>query len=83
MELVLHIAIALSGIIVSALNVVSPKVSRITFSYTLIALTFVTGTFLVFQHPSQLPHACVSGLVYLAISLSMTTYAQRKLKYSP
>lgn len=82
MELIIHIFIAVFGLIVSLFNIFSPKQSRITLSYSLLALTFATGTFLVFQHPAGLAHACISGLVYFAICLSMATYAQRKLKYS-
>lgn len=82
MELVLHIIIALTGLIISFISVLSPKSSLINLSYVCIFLTFATGTLLVFQHPSHLPHACISGLLYITASLALTTYARHRLTQS-
>jgi hypothetical protein len=77
--LLLHIIIALSGIIFSGLAYVRPSRQRLTTSYGLVVATLATGTYLVVVQPAHLASACVSGLVYLSVVGTMVTAARFKL----
>lgn len=79
MILILHILIALGGVISSSYTFISPSRAKLHTTYGLIALTFVTGTYLVITTHSSLLSSCVSGLAYLVLMLSALFVARRKL----
>lgn len=76
--LVTHIAIAVSGLVTAGASVYSLSPKLIRASYALTAATITTGTGLVFTSGDMLK-GCLSGLLYLAIALSLTRFAQQKL----
>ncbi len=79
MIILLHIAIALTSIIVSGVALVHTSRRVLGVSYGLVAATLVSGIYLVFSAPAHLPSACASGLLYLAAVGTLTVVAQRKL----
>lgn len=83
MLIVLHVLVALSGLVASGLAYWRPSASRLGVSYTLVGLTLASGTYLVVASHSGLVGACFSGLLYLAVTLTATILGQRKLAYQP
>ena len=82
MLLLLHIAIALSGLIVATLAVFQPSRSKVNISYSLVAATIASGTVLVVIDHAQILSSCVTGLAYIGVSLSLILSAQRRLATS-
>ena len=79
MILLLHVAIALSSLAVTALAFVSPKQSLLNASYVLVVLTILTGTYIAVESPAHMVQACMSGLVYTAVVMGGIGAARRKL----
>lgn len=79
MILILHIAIALSSIILSTYAFFAPSKRLLGSSYGLVGLTFVSGFYLVYMVPSHVMEACTTGLVYLAIVSLALIAARQKL----
>ncbi len=65
MVVLLHVMIALASIGVTTYAFISPSESRLRASYLLIALTLISGTYLVWVSPAHLVQSCVTGLVYV------------------
>lgn len=65
MILMLHILIALLGIVVATAAYVRPTSIKINASYGLIAATLASGTYLVLAAQAQVLHACFMGVTYL------------------
>lgn len=74
--LVVHIAIALGGLIIAAASLFTLSQKMISTSYALTAGTIATGTVLVFMTGNVLK-SCLSGLLYLSAVLVMTAIARR------
>jgi hypothetical protein len=81
MILPLHILIALSSIIYTAYVFFAPSRSKLHLSYALVALTLITGTYLVILNPSHLTQACTTGLIYLGIVLTGLISAHQRLSH--
>jgi len=82
MVLILHIVIALSSVAYTTYLFFAPSKSKLRVSYSLVAATLVTGTFLVVANPSKMVSSCISGLIYIgAISLGLVA-VQMKLASS-
>jgi hypothetical protein len=79
MLLTLHIVAAIISIISSLFLVLSPSKTRLRFNYGIISLTLLSGTTLVLVKHLAIVSACESGILYLAVVLSATFLAQRKL----
>ena len=79
MILLLHVIIALSSIITTTVLAFSPSRMKMRISYALIALTLVSGTYLVISTHSPLVSSCLSGLAYLAVALSGVVIGYRRL----
>jgi hypothetical protein len=67
MFVVLHVTIALSSMGYATYMLFSPSTSKFYVSYGLVALTLISGTYLIISTHSRLLPACISGLVYLGI----------------
>lgn len=67
MILLLHIVIAISSLIHTALLYFLPSRAQFRVSYALVGLTIASGTALILTNSAHMIHACASGLVYLAI----------------
>jgi|GEM_PF-2506137 len=62
-----HVSIALAGIALSGLALLRPSSRLLKLSYTAIALTFASGTYLVIAGPAHLVSTCISGIIYLGV----------------
>lgn len=82
MLLVLHIIIALSGLASATLAVFRPSQDKLSLSYGLVAATIASGTALVIVYHAQILSSCITGLVYIGVSLSLIMSAQRRLSAS-
>lgn len=83
MIVILHVAIALISIILASYAYLHPTVSKLRSSYAFIALTLSSGFYLVWTTPSQMIHACMTGVAYLAVVTAITVLARQKLaRYS-
>lgn len=79
MLLILHILVALTSVAAATYAFVGPSKTKLNASYTLVALTITSGTYLVFSAGTSLRHACASGLAYLAAVTVVLISARRKL----
>lgn len=78
MLLVIHIVIAVSGLVIAAASLLTLSQKMINASYALTVGTIATGTVLVFANGNVLKN-CLTGLCYLAAVLVMTAIAKRRL----
>ena len=76
--LLIHIALALSSIIVATVNFIAPTQLKFRISYGLIAGTLASGILLTAGAPSHVVESTVSGVIYLAIVTVATVAATRK-----
>jgi hypothetical protein len=79
MLLVLHIVIALGGLVIAAVSFFSPSFIRLRVLSGTTALTFISGTILVIETHSSLAKACLSGLLYLGVVLTCLVFSYKKL----
>lgn len=70
MALLLHIIIALSSIVWTGYLFFKPSAAGLKGSYTLVTLTLLSGSYLVWSTSSPILQSCITGLLYLAIVLS-------------
>jgi len=81
MILVLHIVIALTSLAYATLTYFAPSKNKLRASWSLVALTLASGTWLVISTQSALLHSCMTGLLYLAMVSAGIIAAQQKLKH--
>jgi hypothetical protein len=79
MMLLLHILIAFSSLGYTAFTYLYPSKKKLNISYIFITLTFITGTYLVFMHPARLVSSCISGSVFLGVSVIGIVFTRLKL----
>lgn len=77
--IILHILVAVLGLIGSFIALFKPAKSLFITNYVLIAATLLSGTYLVLETHSNILHACISGLVYLAITNALLFIAVRRV----
>ena len=77
MILLLHVFIALLGIISTTYGYLRPAQKTLRVSYALAILTFISGFYLVLAEPAQMLRACMSGVTYLVV-VSLGVLATRK-----
>lgn len=82
MLLLLHIIIALSGLVAATSAVIRPSQNKLNFSYGLVTATIISGTALVIVNHAQILSSCITGLVYIGVSLALILSAQRRLAIS-
>ncbi len=78
MDLLVHITVALSSLACSTYLLVAPSKTRFKVSYSLVALTLVSGTYLTLSHPSHMVQSCISGVIYICIVLAAIVFARQK-----
>ncbi len=78
MLLITHIIIALASIMVATGLTVKPSINLFRINTALIIGTLATGSGLIL-HGAAVLATCLSGLVYLACVLALTTLAAKKL----
>lgn len=79
MIVLMHVVVALLGIVLSTYSFFQPSKASLRFSYTLIASTLISGTYLVVSTHSPLLQACTSGLVYIGVVSLGIIPARKKL----
>lgn len=79
--LIFHISLALISLIWVAVTWFAPSNSKLVAVYSLTASTLATGTYLVIAHNRPVLHACVSGLLFLSVSMIGIVASQRKLAH--
>lgn len=79
MIIFIHISVALMGIIASSITALSPTVRGIRVSAASVAATLVTGVYLVLHMHTSLVQACISGLAYLAVTLTALSIGTYRL----
>jgi len=74
----LHIVIALSSLVYTTYLFVRPSKRKFYVNYGLIALTLVSGTYLVVSTHAQMLQACTTGVIYIgAVTLGMIAARHR------
>jgi hypothetical protein len=79
MLVVIHIILALSGLVVSSINFLKPSSSKLKASYILTALVIISGAWLVVSTQSNLLSACTTGLIYVGVTTTLSIAAHKKL----
>ncbi|MET0779333.1 MAG: hypothetical protein ABWY71_00710 [Candidatus Saccharimonadales bacterium] len=67
MIIVLHILIALTSMAQASYIYFKPSTKQLRASYLLVALTMLSGVYLVITRPGSIAQACSVGLVYLLV----------------
>jgi hypothetical protein len=67
MIIVLHILIALSSMAQASYVYFKPSSKQLRLSYLFVALTMLSGFYLVVTRPGSIAQACTVGLVYLLV----------------
>lgn len=78
MDLFVHITVALSSVAYSTYLLVAPSKTRFRVSYSLVALTLASGTYLTLSHPSHMVQSCISGVIYICFVLAAIIFARQK-----
>lgn len=79
MLLLLHVIIALAGLVFTAVTFFAPSRTRINAAFGFLAATIASGTALVVVLQASMLRACISGLLYTAIIFLGIFAAQRRL----
>jgi hypothetical protein len=79
MLLVAHIIIALGSIAASTASLASPSINRLRLSYSLVAATLVSGTYLVISTHAQILSSCITGLAYTGLVLGLISVARYRM----
>lgn len=79
MLVLLHVSIAISTLIYTGYVFFRPSKPKIYISYTLVGTTIASGTALVIVKNANLISACITGLLYLAVTLPFILTAHRRL----
>ncbi|HSX07067.1 MAG TPA: hypothetical protein VLG92_05100 [Candidatus Saccharimonadia bacterium] len=80
MLLLVHIIIALLGVVQATYALFMPSQTKIHISYGLVAATLVSGTVLVWQMHLSLVQPCLSGLVYVGALTGLLLGANYRLR---
>ena len=79
MILLTHIIVALTSLVCAAAAFLYPSRAKLNASYATVALTLISGTYLVISKPAHLTQTCAEGLVYLGIVSFGIIMARQKL----
>lgn len=82
MILLFHVIIALSSLLYTTYAFLSPSKPKLYTSYSLVALTLASGTYLVLSTHTRLLPSCMTGLIYLGAVSSGLVLVSRKLDHS-
>lgn len=67
MAILIHVFIAISGLAYTTYVFFFPSDAKIKVTYTFIAATFISGSYLVWSMPAHMLSACETGLTYLGV----------------
>lgn len=77
--LLLHILIAIGSLILTSVTSILPSKMKLNMSYISVALTLLSGTYLVISTKSHILQACTTGLIYLSIASFGIVVAKKRL----
>jgi len=81
MILLLHITIALASVGLTTYAFFNPSQVKLHASYGLVALTLISGTYLVVSSGAHILQACVTGLMYVgAVSVGLVAVRYKLAK---
>jgi len=79
MILLTHIIIATASLIVTGITFFYPSKLKLNLAYSTVALTLLTGFYLVLSKPAHMTQTCLEGLVYLGVVTYGIVAARNKL----
>lgn len=79
MLLILHILIAVSSVFYTLFAFFQPSLGKLKLSYSMIAMTVVSGTVLAVSTQASILRACLMGLAYASIMFCMTAAVHYRL----
>lgn len=79
MLLISHIIIALTGIGITTILLISPSKRKLNLSGLFLAGTLGTGTILVISSPAHMLQSCVMGILYTAFVVGGIAIARKRL----
>jgi len=79
MIIIIHVIIALTSIIMAGVAYIRPGSAKLKTSYAFMALTLLSGLYLVWTTPGTMLRTCMSGVAYLAVVGAITMMARQKL----
>lgn len=82
MAILVHVIIALSGLLFTTYTFARPSDKKIKVTYGFIAATFASGFYLVVTMPAHMVSACISGLSYLGVMTFGILMARYRLAYA-
>lgn len=78
--IILHVIVALASIVLASYSLFKPSRRLLLIDWALIAATIISGGVLIALEPSQMLHACVAGLAYVAVASTLTLIAGLRYK---
>jgi hypothetical protein len=79
MIILIHVLIALGSIACTTITYLSPSKRKLLASYASVALTLLSGTYLVIATQTSLLRVCVTGLAYTVSTLVVLQNVRAKL----
>lgn len=79
MIIIVHVTIALLGMLQATIGLISPSRAKLRATYALTAATLASGTYLVWHLHSPILQSCLSGLTYLSLIIAATVVARWRL----
>lgn len=79
MLILIHVILAISSVLYTAVIFFNPSKPKLRNSYWLVAGTVATGTYLVVSMHSNLIQSCFTGLTYLAVVFAGIAATKTKL----
>lgn len=76
MVVLLHVVIALASLLAVTYSLFRPSTKSIVINYLSIAATVISGLALVMIEPARMLHACLAGLAYLALTITVSVMVQ-------
>jgi hypothetical protein len=83
MILVLHVVVALLGMLSATIAALFPSRSKLYLSHSLVLLTVVSGVYLIVAKHAPMLQTCVSGLTYVFVTQAVLAVALWRLKRVP
>ncbi len=77
--IIIHVIAALTALLLSVLSLLSPSKLKIIFSYILITSTLISGSLLIIVNQVSIVRTCITGVIFLAVTLYLTVAANNKL----
>ncbi len=79
--LILHVVIALASTLLGTYLLAKPSRSALRASYALIAITTLSGVYLMVSNPAYAIRGCIAYLTYSIFVIVLTRRAENKLSH--